>query len=597
MSLTVHLLGPPRIEGPDGVHRFRSRKSWALLAYLALGERPPTRTQLAMLLFGEADDPLRALRWSLSEMRRAMVGQVLVEGDPVVLSLSEDTVVDVDVVAKGSWEDAVQVPGLGAELLEGVSVSGAAAFESWLISERRRVAAASEAILHEAAMGSLSRGELDDAIGYAARVVAMSPLDENHQALLIRLYRMAGDDRSADRQLATCVDLLERELGVTPGPVVRAAVRESRSRVEAPADPAAVEAMIEVGAAAVSAGATETGADSLRTAVQLADAVGVPGLRVSSRLVLAEALVHSLGGLDEEGMAALLAANDIALAHGDRAAVAAARAELGYVDFLRARYDRAEVWLTQALEFAENSPRTAAKATRYLGSVESDRASYGTAMGLLERGASLSRAAGDVRGEAYARSMIGRVHLLRNELDPAGIQLDVAIRLSEQEHWLSFLPWPQALRGEVCLARGDLPGASVQLEQAFARACQVGDPCWEGISARGLALLAEARGETERAFALLADARVRSNRLADPYVWLEGYILDAQCVLGLRHGHDQTPVWVESMRELTSRTGMRELLVRAMLLGAALAIPGDAEAGALLAADIDNPKLRALVSS
>src|SRR5512138_941899 len=107
MSLTVHLLGRPRIEGPDGVHRFRSRKSWALLAYLLLSERPPTRTQLATLLFGEAEDPLRALRWSLSEVRRALVGHADVEGDPVVLRLAPDAVLDTDVVSRGTWVDAV----------------------------------------------------------------------------------------------------------------------------------------------------------------------------------------------------------------------------------------------------------------------------------------------------------------------------------------------------------------------------------------------------------------------------------------------------------------------------------------------------------
>jgi hypothetical protein len=37
-----------------------------------LGERPPTRSQLASLLSADADDPLRALRWSLAEVRRAL---------------------------------------------------------------------------------------------------------------------------------------------------------------------------------------------------------------------------------------------------------------------------------------------------------------------------------------------------------------------------------------------------------------------------------------------------------------------------------------------------------------------------------------------
>jgi hypothetical protein len=41
----------------------------------------------------------------------------------------------------------------------------------------------------------------------------MSPLDENHQALLIRLYRMAGDDDAAARQFAACARTLRAQLG------------------------------------------------------------------------------------------------------------------------------------------------------------------------------------------------------------------------------------------------------------------------------------------------------------------------------------------------------------------------------------------------
>ena len=71
--MAIHLLGRPRIEvdGDDG-YRFRSRKSWALLTFLLLTERPPTRAELAALLFAEADDPLRALRWSLAEVRAGL---------------------------------------------------------------------------------------------------------------------------------------------------------------------------------------------------------------------------------------------------------------------------------------------------------------------------------------------------------------------------------------------------------------------------------------------------------------------------------------------------------------------------------------------
>ena len=57
---------------PGEVYRFRSRKSWALLAYLILTTAARRAARLAELLFPEADDPVRALRWSLSEIRRGL---------------------------------------------------------------------------------------------------------------------------------------------------------------------------------------------------------------------------------------------------------------------------------------------------------------------------------------------------------------------------------------------------------------------------------------------------------------------------------------------------------------------------------------------
>lgn len=596
-GLTIHLLGRPHVERLGGrAYRFRSRKSWAVLAYLLLSDRSPTRSELASLLFAGADDPLRALRWSLAEIRRCLNEEGSVDGDPVVVRLAADVVVDATVVTRGSWTEALAMPGLGADLLDGIAVREAGAFDSWLLSERRRLAAASEAILHEAALGSMSRGALDAARQYAVRAALMSPLDENYQALLIRLYRLAGDDAAAEQQFAAWSQTLDQELGVAPGAAVLAALQERRRHREAADDHASVAALVEAGSAAVAAGATDAGVQSLQTAVRLADQVEAEGLRVTTRLALAEALIHSLGGLDEAGLAALHEADRIAVATHDRAAAAQARAELGYVDFLRAHYDRAELWLTDALA-GTPSPSTVAKATTYLGSVASDRADYGRAAALLDDATRLSRLAGDPRREAFGRSMLGRLALIRGDLALAAEQLEASIHLAERDHWLSFLPWPQALEGELQLVEGDPAAAAVTLEQAFARACQVGDPCWEGISARGLALVAEATGETERAFDVLSEARSRCNRLPDPYVWLDVYILDALCEVGRRHGHPETRRWVEAMGERSSRTGMRELTVRALLHNAALGHEGDAAAARLLAADIDNPMLHDLVAA
>ena len=87
MSLRVRLLGRPCIEGEDGqpCEPPRGRKSWALLARVALAERPLTRNELASELFA---DPLAALRWCLADLRRCCQDPQLLRGDPVRLRAS-----------------------------------------------------------------------------------------------------------------------------------------------------------------------------------------------------------------------------------------------------------------------------------------------------------------------------------------------------------------------------------------------------------------------------------------------------------------------------------------------------------------------------
>ena len=451
-GLSIQLLGRPALEidGAAG-YRFRSRKSWAVLAFLLLAERPPTRSRLASLLFAEADDPLRALRWSLAEIRRGLGPGGVLDGDPVDLALPDGARVDVDVLVHGHWRDAVDLPGLGAELLDGLSVAHAAPYEAWLLSQRRRLSAASESILHEAALGYLSRDDLARARDLAVRAALMSPLDENHQALLIRIYRLAGDDEAAQRQYDAWVATAEQELGEAPGAAVRLALRERRAATEA-VDVTGIKAMTEAGTAAVSAGALATGVASYEAAVRLADRAQVQSLRVETRLVLAEALIHTLGGLDEEGVATLTEVERIALADGDAEAAARARAELGYVDFLRARYDRAERWLTQVVDGSE-VPATVVKAMTYLGSVASDLADYPRARRLLEDAVRLSRSyASHVGRRTRSRCWAGSACCAASRVE-AEVRLRAALAATEADHWLSFRPWPQALLGQALLAQ------------------------------------------------------------------------------------------------------------------------------------------------
>ena len=147
----IRLLGPPEIER-DGVVAAppRGHKAWAVLAYLVLAERPVARARLAGLIFGDADDPLGALRWTLAQLRRALGEAEALRGDPLELRPAAEAAVDVLALASGEPDPAFA----RGELLEGIDPGAGADFDAWLLVERRRFAGMSEAVLRDAALRS-----------------------------------------------------------------------------------------------------------------------------------------------------------------------------------------------------------------------------------------------------------------------------------------------------------------------------------------------------------------------------------------------------------------------------------------------------------
>jgi len=127
------------------------------------------------------------------------------------LVLPADVVVDVLQITTGGWRDAVALSGLGEELLEGFEILGSPEFESWLLAQRRHIAASTENVLHEAAPALLAGGKYGKALPLAVSLVGMNPYVENHQALLIRAYAMSGDAVAAERQLQAYTELFSRE--------------------------------------------------------------------------------------------------------------------------------------------------------------------------------------------------------------------------------------------------------------------------------------------------------------------------------------------------------------------------------------------------
>jgi hypothetical protein len=119
-TLAIHLLGPQPSVVRSGQPQPppRGRKVWALLAYLLITESAPSREWLSELLFSDADDPLNALSWNLTQLRRLLGPESSIGGEPVVLRLPPGTFVDVHALTTGTtWMHATGIPGLGRELL------------------------------------------------------------------------------------------------------------------------------------------------------------------------------------------------------------------------------------------------------------------------------------------------------------------------------------------------------------------------------------------------------------------------------------------------------------------------------------------------
>lgn len=592
----IHLLGIPRIvpaNGPAPV--LRGHKVWGVLAYLLTQRRPVKRRQLAQLLFEDADDPLAALRWNLSELRRALGSQAL-RGD--ALSLDQEVVAAADVVVLGQdlSTRCLEVEGLGRPLLESLGFPGCPSFEVWLQSERRRVLALSQAVLNEAALARLSAGAPAEAVDLAGRLLALDALDEEAHVLLVRCLAAVGDGIGAARQAAACRDLLRRELGVSPGPALADALATATATPLArPAGGrAGAQAQLEAGEAAVGAGALEAGLQCLRRAIVESDAVGDPALRVRARLALGGALVHAARGRDAEGAAALHEVLAIGR-DGPPVLVAAACRELGYVDFLVGRYERALAWVARAEVLAGNDLVERSRIATLHGSVLTDLADYTAALPRLAEAERLAAEAGEPRQLIYAESMRGRALILVGELDPAAAMLERCIGRA-RHLWTAFLPWPQALRAEVDLQSGSVDRAADGFQHAFALGCQLGDPCWEGIAGRGLGLVEAARGCREAATSVLLDALQRCGRLPDAYVWARAYTLEALCETAVNAGDGHAAAWVGELARLSARSGMRELMARSHHHRARLGEPGAAEAARALAEQTGNARLVRLLS-
>jgi DNA-binding SARP family transcriptional activator len=589
----ARLLGSPRIEdNGQPCPPPRGLKSWAVLARVALAERPVGRRELAGELFGEADDPLGALRWSLADMRRSFGLPSLLCGDPLSLAPGE-----LWVDARALEDGSLPVEDIGGGLLEGIELRNCPGFDTWLLLARLNCAARGREELRRRALSLLAAGEAGAAMAAAGRAAGLDPLDEGAQELFLRVLVAAGRGGLASAHLAACEALFARE-GLVSSPALRSAARDPglapRPRMRAGVVAAS---LLRAGTAALDAGAVDAGVETLRRAAAEAGRAADPAIQAEVLGALGGALVHAVRGSDGEGAVVLHRALLAARTAGRSALVADILRELAFVDVQAGRHTSADRALREASQHACGDPGLLAGILAIQGMNQADRGRHSEAAESLTRAAGLAREAGRVRQEAWSQGVLARSLLLAGQVQPAREAAERSTAVALSERWNAFLPWPQVLHAQCLAEAGRWDEASEDAEHAFALACELGDPCWEGMAARALGLLALHAGDLGAAQVWLADARRRCDRVPDRYVWVSAYIGLAELETAARANIDLVAPAAARLYEHAVLGDLPEFLAWALVYQAESGDHAKAPLARRAAAGIVNPVLQARVQA
>ncbi|MFK8017660.1 MAG: alpha/beta fold hydrolase [Gammaproteobacteria bacterium] len=222
-ELQILVLGELQVtRDGDAVALPASRKTRALLAYLAMTARPHRRDRLCELLWEIPDDPRAALRWSLSKLRsvvnepkapRIIADRERVELDTDGIALDLHTISAAIEGSDLTLEDLLSLAEQLAEpLLAGIDLPGQEPFARWLQAERAQVAK------HSARVASLIRQHPDlpasDALNWAQRWLECDPYNADAARQMVADHKRFGQASEAT-QLAIELTTRFRNAGVT----------------------------------------------------------------------------------------------------------------------------------------------------------------------------------------------------------------------------------------------------------------------------------------------------------------------------------------------------------------------------------------------
>lgn len=202
-----------------------SKKTRALLAYIAMNRSAVRREFLCEMLWDVPDDPRGSLRWSLSKLRR------IVDDDDHACIVADRSTVRFN--AGGALIDVMELHSLAesklaaasiealedaatryrGNFLEGLELPNSYEFHTWCVGERELAARSYTSVLRTLVERLIQTPQR--AMPHARRLVAVAPYDESVHATLIRILVALRRHEEAEAHYQIARRMLE-EVGMRP---------------------------------------------------------------------------------------------------------------------------------------------------------------------------------------------------------------------------------------------------------------------------------------------------------------------------------------------------------------------------------------------
>jgi len=238
-TLTLRLLGPGEVLLDGQPVKFPTRKTFALLAFLAVEPARHPRERITALLWPDANDARANLRTTLAYLRESLgerVTRVYLDADRTTLGLERSAItVDLDAITHALSSTGIEALESAAShcrglFLEGLVLPDAPEFEEWLVFQREYWRRQVNSLFERLTREQLDRGDARAAVRTAERWHRLDPLDEPGLRRLVEALICAGDQAGAQRVFEAGRQRFERELGVTLQPATFTLAERVRTR-------------------------------------------------------------------------------------------------------------------------------------------------------------------------------------------------------------------------------------------------------------------------------------------------------------------------------------------------------------------------------